>query len=225
MSRVGIFGGTFDPIHFGHLGLAVEAKKALVLNKIFLIPSYNPPHKVGRTITPIEIRINMAQLAVGSHEGVEVSEIELERGGLSYTIDTVISFIDSFPNDEFFLLVGLDSFLDMSKWRFFGRIFELCNIVVGMRPKIGLPDTDNCFKDWFGNENPYFRINSDLFMEEFIRKDNGKRVIFFQQEPCPAASSEIRSMIAEGKDVKNLLPGKVENYIIGHRLYQAPPPA
>ncbi len=224
-SRIGILGGTFDPIHMGHLGLAIEAIDKLELNTIFLVPSFLSPHKTDQTITPIDIRVQMARLAIESYANIEVSTAEAERGGVSYTIDTLKLFSKKFLKDEIFFLAGMDSFLDMGHWRDFQRIFELSNIAIAVRPGINTPDIINCLQNWFGNENPYIKVDSDKFLEKFVRTDKNKQIIFFQPKPCPAASSEIRAMVAEGKEIKNLLPAKVENYIIGHRLYQATPPA
>ncbi len=224
-SRIGILGGTFDPIHLGHLGLAIEAINKLELRQIFLVPSFLSPHKTNQIITPIESRVKMAHLAVKPYADIVVSTLEAERGGISYTVDTVTFFSDKFPKDEIFFLAGMDSFVDMGYWRSFQRIFELSNIAIAARPGIKTPDVNGCLQNWFGDENPYIRVNSDKFLEKFVRRDKNKQIIFFQPKPCPVASSEIRSMVAEGKKVKNLLPAKVENYIIGHHLYQATPPA
>ncbi len=223
--RIGILGGTFDPIHLGHIGLAVEAINKLRLEKVFLIPSFLSPHKTDQIITPIDARVEMAGLAATSYSNIEVSDVEAERGGISYTVDTVAFFSDQYPEDEIFFLAGMDSFLDMGYWRNFQRFFELSNIAIAMRPGIKTPDVTSCLQKWFGEENPYVKVDSNEFLEEFIRIDQKKRIIFFQPKPCPLTSSEIRAKVAEGREVKNLLPEKVENYIIEHHLYQPTPPA
>jgi len=224
-SRIGILGGTFDPIHLGHLGLAIEAISELELRQIFLVPSFLSPHKTDQVVTPIDIRVQMARLAVKPYSDIQVSTLEAERGGISYTVDTVTFFSNKFREDEIFFLAGMDSFLDMGLWRNFQRIFELSNIAIAVRPGIKMPNIVDCLQNWFGGDNPYARVNSDKFLERFVRIDKNKEIVFFQPKPCPAASREIRAMIAKGKEVKNLLPAKVENYIIGHHLYQATPPA
>jgi len=224
-SRIGILGGTFDPIHLGHLGLAIEAINELELRQIFLVPSFLTPHKTGQVITPIATRVQMARLAVKPYPDIEVSTLEAERGGISYTVDTVTFFSDKFLNDEIFFLAGMDSFLDMGHWRDFQRIFELSNIAIAVRPGIKTPNIVDCLQNWFGDENPYTRVDSGKLLEKFVRADKNKEIVFFQPKPCPVASREIRAMVAEGKEVKNLLPAKVESYINGHHLYQATPPA
>jgi nicotinate-nucleotide adenylyltransferase len=223
-SRIGILGGTFDPIHLGHLGLAIEAISKLELRQLFLVPSFLSPHKTDQIITPIDTRIQMVRLAIKPYSDIEVSTLEAERGGISYTVDTVTFFSNKFLKDEIFFLAGMDSFLDMGYWRSFKRIFELSNIAIAVRPGIKMPNIVDCLQSWFGDENPYVRVDSDKFLEKFVRIDKNKQVVFFQPKPCPAASREIRSMVAEGKEVKNLLPAKVENYIIGHHLYKATSP-
>ena len=219
-SRIGVLGGTFDPIHNGHLGLAIEAIDKLALKTVFLVPSFLSPNKVNQHITPINIRIQMARLAVETYSNIRVSILEAERGGLSYTVDTMEFFSKKFSNDEIFFLGGMDSFVDMGVWRDFQKIFKLSNLVIAPRQGIKTPDIMKCLKDWFGAKNPYTKVDSDKFLAKFIRKDNNNQITFLQLNQCPAASNEIRAMVAQGREVKKLLPAKVENYIIKHRLYQ-----
>ncbi len=224
-SRIGILGGTFDPIHQGHLGLAIEAVDKFGLETIFLVPSFLSPHKADREVTSIDFRVQMARLAVEPYSNIKISTVEAERGGISYTIDTINFFSNQFDGDEIFFLAGMDSFLDMGSWRDFKRIFELANIAIAVRPGVRTPDIMDCLQSWFEGDNPYVKVDSNQFLEKFVRTDKGKQITFFEPKPCLAASNEIRAMIAKGRQVKNLLPAKVENYIIDHRLYQATPPA
>ena len=133
--RIGIFGGTFNPIHQGHLAIAEEVLKTVGLDWVLLIPAGRPPHKKGRKVLPAKHRMEMTRLAVQGHARMEASDLEITRRGKSYTIETVKALERNYPKGtEFYLVLGLDAFLEFSTWRAPEELTVRCHIVVVSRP-------------------------------------------------------------------------------------------
>ncbi|MCM8787328.1 MAG: nicotinate-nucleotide adenylyltransferase [Candidatus Omnitrophica bacterium] len=130
--KIGILGGTFNPPHIGHLILAQEAKEKLGLNKIFFIPTNIPPHKESHNVSAFD-RFNMTKLATEDNKYFEVLDLEIKRGGVSYTIDTVRELKKIYPRDTFFLIVGSDLANDFSTWKYFGQLKKEIKIIVAKR--------------------------------------------------------------------------------------------
>lgn len=193
-NKIGILGGTFDPIHNGHLWFAESAKESFNLEKIIFIPNKIPPHR-NNPIASEKERYEMVLLATIDIPYFEVSDIEIRREGISYIIDT-IEEIKNIYKEELFLLLGSDAFSQFLTWKDPEKIIEFCNLIVGRR----------------GEEN----FNLDL--EDFINKYREK--IFFLDFPYfPISAQEIRERIKNGKSIKNLVPPLVEKYIYKRRLY------
>lgn len=131
--RIGVYGGTFNPIHRGHVQLALSFLKALSLDKVLVIPANTPPHKRAAWLLPGEARLNLCRLACEKHPELEVSDLELRRSGNSYTVDTLRELSRQYPGAEFFLIVGSDMFLTMESWRESEEIFRMCRICTGAR--------------------------------------------------------------------------------------------
>ena len=119
--RLGLYGGSFDPVHYGHLLLAECCREALTLDEVWLIPAAVPPHKQARELAPAKARLEMLELALGGHEQIKVSQVEIDRGGVSYTVDTLTAVHQLHPGASLFLLMGADSLLDLPNWREIGR--------------------------------------------------------------------------------------------------------
>lgn len=132
--RLGIYGGTFDPIHYGHLLLAECCREQCQLDQVWFMPAEVPPHKQAQPLTAGRQRVEMLQLAIGGHEAFAVSRLELERGGVSFTVDTLAQLHQEDPTRELFLLLGADSLLDLPNWREPERICSLATLVVVGRP-------------------------------------------------------------------------------------------
>src|SRR5947208_14910068 len=132
--RVGIFGGTFDPVHFGHLVVAEQCREQGRLDRVWFVPAPRPPHKPGPTLTRFDQRVEMLQLALAGNPAFSVSEVEKERSGPSYTVDTVAELLRRHPADEFFLLVGSDTLADLPLWHEPGRLLEMVGLLVVARP-------------------------------------------------------------------------------------------
>lgn len=225
--RVGILGGTFDPVHNGHLGMAAEASEKFGLNRTLFVPANISPHKQEQPVTPAEFRLEMLRLAIRPYPAFAVSEIELRRGGVSYTVDTVEQLQAAYPESELFLIVGLDTFKEMGSWKEPLRLMETCHILVGTRPGHELTDPGEWVRRLSGgNRAPRPRAQKQGEKEgttEFRHRDRETRAVFFKIAPRDISSSEIRRRVRDNEGVKNMLPPDVEHYIIEHQLYRAQP--
>jgi len=117
LSRIGVFGGTFDPVHMGHLVLAEQGREQGPLDRVLFIPAARPPHKLDRVLTPFPQRVEMLALAIAGHSAFQIDELEKDRPGPSYTVDTLEELHRRFPNDQFTLLIGSDCLPDLVHWR------------------------------------------------------------------------------------------------------------
>lgn len=200
MIKAGIMGGTFNPVHKAHLMLAEQAYEQLGLDKIIFIPSKNPPHKNNVDIVSDEHRFNMLKLAISGHKHFELSDIELRREGITYTLDTVYALKTANPNTEYSFIIGGDSLMNFLKWRHPEEIVKYCHIVAAGR----------------------YGYTKELLNEQLLLLGRSlKTTITFIDIPDMAVSSEmIRRFIAEDKPVKDYLPEQVYEYIQKHRLYQ-----
>jgi nicotinate-nucleotide adenylyltransferase len=215
--KIGILGGTFNPIHYGHLAAAEEVRTRLGLDKVLFIPSFEPPHKQADNVPSADHRMEMVRLAVAGNPFFEASEIELKRGGRSYTIDTVETLQQLYPGGELYFITGIDSFLEIRTWHRWRDLLARCSFVVLSRP-------GNRFTD-------LLRID---FMQtagrEFAELDQGslaRAVVRFDAftvflEPIPLhdiSSTDIRRRVKDGGSIKYLLPDAVETYIIKNKFY------
>jgi nicotinate-nucleotide adenylyltransferase len=191
--RIGVFGGTFNPPHLGHLIVAESAREALNLNTVLFIPSASPPHKSSRSLVDAECRIEMVKLAVSGNPSFQASDIEIQRGGRSYTVDTLRGLSALYPRAELYLLIGIDNLLELHTWKEPEEIFGLSEVVAVNRP--GYDSAD-------------------------IRKDYLRRVTFLRYPNIDISSSEIRRKAKMGKSIKYLVPSAVESYILKHGAYR-----
>lgn len=227
IERVGVLGGTFDPVHNGHLGMASEARKYFDLNRVLFVPANISPHKQQRTITPPHHRVEMLRLGIQSEPAFAISEIEIERAGVSYTIDTLGTLEALHPSAELFLILGVDTVKEMGSWKDPRRLLERYHILVGTRPGHELENHDALVEQLSGGA---YVAQATLGGEDGQARKNivcyhhcrtGKNLIFFAITPYDISSSEIRHKVRCNKGIKNMLPLEVELYIIKHQLYQA----
>jgi len=212
--RTGILGGTFNPIHLAHLRIAEEVRETCALDRIMFIPAAMPPHKDVAEDVPFARRLAMVQLAVADNRHFAVSALEGEREGKSYSVHTLEILRRENPGDEFFFIIGMDSFRDITSWREYRRLFELAHIVVAARPGIpdgGSPDLlpvairdDFCYDD----------------AAQKLRHRSGNSVIFLTETRLDISSTRIRRLVAEGRSIRYLVPAPVENYIARHGFYR-----
>jgi nicotinate-nucleotide adenylyltransferase len=199
--RIGIFGGTFDPVHYGHLLLAETCREQCALDQVWLLPASVPPHKQERTLTPANRRTEMLELAIAGHEAFIVSSLEIERGGVSYTVDTLSTVRQGQPDAELFFLMGADSLHDLPTWRETQRICQLATPVVVRRR--GAPEPDF---------NVLNGIVADERLVEIRRHQVEMPVVDF-------SSTAIRQAVAAGRSIRYQTPRAIEKYIETHGLY------
>jgi nicotinate-nucleotide adenylyltransferase len=199
--RLGIMGGTFDPIHYGHLVTAEAVRDEFKLDKVIFVPAGNPPHKVERRVTDKKHRYLMTILATITNPFFEVSSIEIDREGYTYTIDTIKEFRKLYGEETlFYFITGADAVLEILTWKNADELLRLCYFVAATRPGIE------------GN-----KIDQEL---DKIRKLYGD-VIYKVTVPSLAISStDIRERVAKGRPIKYLLPEPVERYIQKYNLYK-----
>lgn len=220
MKKIGILGGTFNPIHKGHIAMAEAVRKKLYLDRVLLIPSNLPPHKTKNKILPAKHRLSMVRLAVKEFKTLEASSVEVRRPGKSYTVDTLKALEKRHPRStEFFLILGVDAFADFPAWRSPRGIIQRSNIVVVSRPGSRFADLRN---------SPYLKNQSKVPLDKI---DKGKlkifevslkpatRLIFLRVAARDVSATQIRDRRVQKRQLKNLLPASVESYIIKNNLY------
>lgn len=206
---VGVLGGTFDPIHLGHIAAATAAQDALRLDEIILIPSRVPPHRDQPTSASADDRLQMAELAAEGRPGWSVSRIEIDREGKSYTYDTLIDLRQTLslrvgtPVDasQIFFITGADAFAEISTWSRYPAVLDLANFVVVSRPGITL----------------------DSLRERVPSRSEQTRVILVDAHTPDVSSTAIRRRVRAGQSLSGLVPDRVADYIASRRLYVAPP--
>lgn len=196
--RIGLLGGTFDPIHWGHLIMAEEARQQACLDRVLFLPAGEPPHKVGQTITPIGHRLRMVQLAIASHPAFALSRLDVDRPGPHYSVDMVRLFLERSPaGTEAFFLVGADSLGDMPTWRDPAGLLDLCWVLAMSRP---------------GHEPDLDRLAQVL---PAVRE----RVQVLPMPLIGISGTDIRRRVQEGRSIRYLVPEEVRQYILAHGLY------
>ncbi len=218
--KIGLFGGTFDPIHLGHLSAAQEIEHILDLDKIYFIPSGNPPHKENANITPAQDRLEMIKLAIEENPDFEVSEFELNSKSPSYTIKTLEHFSTIEPDVEFYFIVGHELFNNIESWKDYKKLFELSNFAVITRP--GYSDMDSskvplALEDDFRYYNVIENVISYTNTKDSTLKN--KNIVFIEIKGIEISSTEIRSFVKSKQSIKHLVPRSVEEYISAQKLY------
>lgn len=205
IDKLGIFGGSFDPIHYGHLLLAETCREQCGLDRVLFVPAAVPPHKQEHSMTSARDRIEMVRLAIGGHEQLGVSTIEIDRGGVSYTVDTLTALVEQQPGSSLFFLMGADSLKDLPTWREPERLCELAVPLVVRRA--GSPEPD------FTSIN-HFVAASRL---DEIRQHQVEMPI------VDLSSTEIRQRVASGRSIRYRTPRAVEKFIETQGLYRDEP--
>jgi len=215
LMKIGLFGGTFDPIHWGHLRSAEEVSETYGLDRVHFIPASIPPHKRGKTATPARDRLRMVRLAVARNPRFNVSTEELSRAGVSYSIDTIRAFArGKRPKDSLYFIIGLDAFREIATWKDFREIFPLCNFIVTSRP--GSKDNDP-LKGTGVAVKKLFCYDSK---HKNYRHQSGTRIYFIELTDIAISASEIRALVKQGKSIRYLVPSEVAKYIKRRGLYR-----
>ena len=200
--RVGLFGGSFDPVHYGHLLLAEACREQCRLDEVWFLPAAQPPHKRSRQVTPDQQRVEMLELAVADNPAFVVSRYEIDRGGVSYTVDTLEHFRQEDAGRELFLLVGADMLRDLPHWHRAERLCELAVVAAAGRPAAGQIDFD---------------VLAAVTTPERIELFRRHRV---EMPECGLSSTDLRRRIAEGRSIRHQTPRAVEEYIRSQGLYR-----
>jgi nicotinate-nucleotide adenylyltransferase len=203
--RVGIFGGTFDPVHSGHLVLAEQAREQAQLDAVWFVPAPRPPHKDAAVLARFDQRVEMIELAIAGNSAFAVDQMEKDRTGPSYTVDTLQALVERHPADEFFLLVGSDTLADLHTWKDPERVVHLAILTVLQRPGNPVLDAAELGR----------RLN--LPAEMMVRLLTVSMPLF------EVSSHDVRARIRAGRSVRYLLPRAVECYIHEKRLYRSSP--
>ncbi len=211
--RLGLFGGTFNPIHYGHLRSAEEVAEALNLGQVWFIPAAFPPHK-GADVTPFEVRLAMTRLAVGRHPRLSVSDVESRRPGRSYSIDTLRHLRGEFgPERELYFILGLDAILDIPSWKDYRELFTLSHFVVLDRPGYDRGELGELLRR---QVHPDFQ---PLASGEGFQHPGGFRVLFQTTTLMDISATRIRNLVRQGSSIRYLLPERVRRFILKNRLY------
>ena len=213
--KLGILGGTFNPIHTAHLRIAEEVRERCGLDRIMFIPASTPPHKELAGDIPFADRYAMVEAAIADNPGFMVSDLESRRSGKSYSVKTLELLHQKYPGAEFYFIIGMDSYRSLGIWKDFSRMFMLTNLVVAARP--GSP----C-------EDP-LRLLPVVIQQQFcydekahmLRHQSGHVVIFMEETFLDISSTHIRQLVTDGRSIRYLVPAGVEQYIYQHGLYRS----
>ncbi|MGQ9800416.1 MAG: nicotinate-nucleotide adenylyltransferase [Candidatus Saccharicenans sp.] len=215
MSLTGLFGGTFNPIHLGHLKVAEEVIRRLPLDRILFIPSYIPPHKSPGEVVPVRHRLKMVEIACRANPAFKVSEVEARRPGPSYSIETLRKLKQIHPEDWFFFIVGLDAFLEIDTWKDYTQLLQECSFIVVSRPGFGIELSEKVIEKI--KPAHLVILESDSFLKPDDLPAGG--LFLLPAETPDISSTDIRKRLRAGQPITGLVPPGVEAYIIKHRLY------
>ncbi|MEC4728721.1 nicotinate-nucleotide adenylyltransferase [Shewanella sp. D64] len=207
--RIGILGGTFDPIHFGHIRPAIEVKQLLNLDKIWLMPNHIPPHKTTPSVNT-QHRVEMAQLVCDQYAEFELCDIEVNRQTPSYLVTTLEQITLNNPDDEFYFIMGMDSLITLTNWYKWQSLFTLCHLVVCQRQGWNLAPDNAIFNEY----------QTRLASPQAITAQKSGLIIPIKVTPQAYSSTEIRQQLSQGSTPTDALPNIISEYIKDKNLYQ-----
>ncbi|MDO8586602.1 MAG: nicotinate-nucleotide adenylyltransferase [Armatimonadota bacterium] len=197
MSAIGIVGGAFDPVHYGHLIIAEESRLEFGLDKVYFVPAGIPPHKKDYEVSGAEHRYAMTLLATQSNPFFECPRMEIERPGPSFTVDTIEQFHDEMGEDtDLYFITGADAILEILTWHEPHRLLSMCKLIAATRPGYNLDE-----------------------LHERLPREFVEQTIFLETPGVHISSTELRNRVRNGKSIKYMLPEPVEAYIYSHGLY------
>jgi nicotinate-nucleotide adenylyltransferase len=207
--RIGLFGGTFDPIHLGHLRCAQEVWEAFQLSQVIFILAATPPHKLDRPIIATRHRWNMVKLAIADNPSFALSDVEIRREGTSYSIETISYYhSDLRKGERLFFILGADAFCEIETWKDYHQLFTVCDFIVVSRPNFDPSHASVLTSEGFQKEG-------DLFLHP-----SGRSLHLLNVTPIGIASTDIRMAVNEGRSITYLVPKAVEEYIAREGLYR-----
>jgi nicotinate-nucleotide adenylyltransferase len=209
--RIGIFGGTFDPVHVGHLRAAEEIRELYLLDKVYFVPACIPPHKRARKITDPALRLKMLKAAIRGNGFLYTSDIEIKSGGVSYSINTIKVFEKRFK--KIYFIVGVDAFSEIDTWHNYREIFSHTNFIIMGRPSNGRKGAREMFPPDIRKE--ISRVDGNTF-----EHTSGKRIHLQHVTQLDISSTDIRELTGVGRSIKYLIPRQVEKIIDKEKLYR-----
>lgn len=208
--RIGIFGGTFNPVHIGHLRGAISTYEAFALDKVVFLPIGIPPHKKD-DVAAAEYRYRMIEIAIEGLEGFEISRLEIDSDRVNYTIDTVESLKDIYPDDDLFFMVGTDAFFYLELWKDYRRLVDLIPFILICRPEYDTTPVEERYADV---------VTFIEVKDGFTRKPQTGTVYIFKPPAFDISSSMVRHKIRKGEIIRYLVPEGVEQFIKEKGLYR-----
>ncbi|MDI6889703.1 MAG: nicotinate-nucleotide adenylyltransferase [Thermodesulfovibrionales bacterium] len=216
--KIGIFGGTFNPIHYGHLRAAEEVRERFDLTKIIFIPSKDPPLKKEELLYP-EHRYKMTELAISGNDFFEISDIEYKRPGKSYSVHTVEELRGIYPDTDLYFILGIDTFLDIPNWWNPERLVSLIDFIVISRPFFKFVDLLTS-PYIYADKRTLERLDKAEIESYTIKLRSNREITAFRIPLVDISASEIRRLVREERSIKYLLPESVESYIIINKMYK-----
>ena len=222
MKRAGLFGGTFNPVHLGHLRVALEVGQGFAMDRLYFIPAAIPPHKENGGIADAGHRYEMLSQAIAGEQRFFLSDVELRRPGRSYTIDTVREIAETLEEEtRLYLIVGLDAFLEIDTWKAYLQLFEQIPVIVMSRP----PESPNSSEHAFEGMHRFVRekISAGYALDpeaSCLTHRQLHPIHFFAVTPLGISASRIRGAVGRGESVKYLVPDAVARYIDKEGLYR-----
>lgn len=211
--KLGLLGGTFNPIHLAHLRIAEEAREAAGLDQVLFIPAADPPHKPLAGDVAFEQRYQMVQQAIASNPAFGLTDIEARRGGKSYTVETLTQLCQERPDDQLHFIIGSDSYLELGLWHRYTDIFSLASLVVVERPEKAITEPlqqlPMAVRDQFVQENG-----------NLLRHNSGTSICFVIGTRLDISSSQLRERVARHQSIRYLVPPEIELFITQKGLYQ-----
>ena len=219
--RIGLFGGTFNPVHLGHLRAAVEVREGFELDEIYLIPAALPPHKASGEVAASADRLHMLNLALGADSGLKVSDVELNRSGPSYTIDTVQHFKQALPAESLlYLIMGLDAFLEIDTWKSYRELLTQIPLIVINRPTADHRTTSVPWKimDDYISSQLAMEYSFSASRSAYLARDQ-QPIYVLEVTALDISSTVIRRHIGKNRPIDYLVPQRVAEYIRTKGIY------
>ncbi len=219
--RTGLLGGAFNPVHRGHLAMAVHAQEALALDRILFLPSGDrPPHKAGADLAPAHHRLAMVECAIADAPTFTATDMETAAPGTSYTVDTIRALRRT-VRGELWFLIGLDAFLEMAGWKSVETLVSSTNVLVQSRPPARFSQAASLPFLPAPPAGHLAQLDDGTRRRVELRTGAGTVITLLRMPPCPVSASAVRARLREGTDVADWLPSPVHSYILRHRLYGA----
>ncbi|QPJ62086.1 MAG: nicotinate (nicotinamide) nucleotide adenylyltransferase [Candidatus Nitronauta litoralis] len=220
MRRVALFGGSFDPIHMGHIAVAQEVLNQFKVDKVRFIPAFKSPNKSNESTTPSGHRVAMVKIAIEGDDRFELSDLELKRSGNSYTCQTLEELHREEPDTRWFWIMGLDTFLDLPGWKNFDQILDLADLIVAPRPGYKIDDLEDTLVNLkINSKHSAFPLIPEKGVNSITTGRSDHKIYFLSKPVVDLSSSNIRREFVQKPSIKKMLPPPVVQYIMDHQLY------